>query len=291
MMDDLILDASVRDRCLAFTRRPSHALMLIGPEGSGKGALARHIALSLLNLNSLDALSRYPYLHSIEPVDGVHPIAAIRGLQERLRLKTPGSQTVRRVIIIDSAHLMTTEAQNAFLKMLEEPPADTVIIMNVVGHNSLLPTVYSRAQRITIKPPERQLLMDGLGQRGYDQGTIEKNFHVSGGQIGLLMALISKDAEHPLAKAIQQAKILLTSSAYERLLAVESLAKQKQDINLLLQALSRIAHAALHQASQKSQTGEVERWHKNLEHIHRARYQAGRNANSKLLLTDLMLRL
>jgi len=55
-----------------------------------------------------------------------------------------------KLIIIHSAHLLTTEAQNALLKVLEEPPAHAVIILRAKNKESLLPTILSRTEIIIV---------------------------------------------------------------------------------------------------------------------------------------------
>ena len=68
----------------------------------------------------------------------------IRDLQAAIKVKT--YQAGRRICFIDEAHLMTQQAQNAFLKTLEEPPSDTVFFLLAENTNTLLPTILSRCQ-------------------------------------------------------------------------------------------------------------------------------------------------
>jgi hypothetical protein len=62
----------------------------------------------------------------------------------------PYHRTGRRIIIIDGAHQLTTEAQNALLKVLEEPPPSTVFLLLTVHPEALLPTVRSRCAGILV---------------------------------------------------------------------------------------------------------------------------------------------
>ena len=77
-------------------------------------------------------------------------IGAIRELQRRLSLKPYEGK--RKVAIIDNAEDMITASSNAFLKTLEEPPGETVIILITSNMHSLLPTVVSRCQVIKFNP-------------------------------------------------------------------------------------------------------------------------------------------
>src|SRR3990172_1515377 len=77
-------------------------------------------------------------------------IGAIRELQRRLSLKPYEGK--RKVAIIDNAEDMIAASSNAFLKTLEEPPGETVIILITSNTHSLLPTVVSRCQVIKFNP-------------------------------------------------------------------------------------------------------------------------------------------
>lgn len=82
-------------------------------------------------------------------------IKDIRQLQQSLQLK-PFKSAMKAAIIYDG-HTMTTEAQNAFLKTLEEPPNNTYIIVTAETDTAFLPTILSRCKIITLEQPARQL--------------------------------------------------------------------------------------------------------------------------------------
>lgn len=75
-------------------------------------------------------------------------IEQIRSLHARLSLSPLGSTT--HAVVIHSAHTMTPEAQNAFLKTLEEPPGESIIYLETDQPEALLPTVLSRCQIIRL---------------------------------------------------------------------------------------------------------------------------------------------
>lgn len=83
----------------------------------------------------------------IEP-DGSIGIEKIRDLQARLKFK-PQEKSLK-LAIIRQAHLSTIEAQNALLKTLEEPPRDSIILIETSLPAQLLPTIVSRCQRIFV---------------------------------------------------------------------------------------------------------------------------------------------
>lgn len=94
--------------------------------------------------------------HSVSPHDTITiapegssiSINEIRGISSRLSIH-PFASACHAVIIRD-AHTMTTEAQNAFLKTLEEPPGDAVIILETSQPDALLPTILSRCHLVRL---------------------------------------------------------------------------------------------------------------------------------------------
>ena len=78
-------------------------------------------------------------------------IEQIRNLQKTLFLKPIRSKI--KACIIKHAHNLTIEAQNALLKILEEPPQDTIIILTAQNHTVFLPTILSRCKLIKLDKP------------------------------------------------------------------------------------------------------------------------------------------
>ncbi len=90
-------------------------------------------------------------------------IDQIRQAQEHLTL-TP-SEGRKKILIVDGAETLNASAQNAFLKTLEEPPGDTLIILITSMPQSLLPTIRSRCQEIAFLPLSRRALTQALMRR------------------------------------------------------------------------------------------------------------------------------
>jgi DNA polymerase-3 subunit delta' len=291
-LDALLLHPTTKRRVLAILAmgQPPHSLLLIGAPGRGKPAVAEAVARHLLNLKANQSARAHAAIWWA--ADGAAiTIEQIRELHDFTKLKTTGERAIRRIIILPDAERMTLEAQNAFLKLLEEPPADTMIILTAPQVLSLLPTIVSRTQSLAVHAVEPNEIEAYYQELGYTPAAIRRACLLSEGRMGLIDALLKADSSHPLVRQIDQAKAILSTSTYERLAMVDSLAKQKEELPLLLVALRVVAKAALYQASQKGKAADTRRWHHILSAISEAEAKLVRRAQAKLLLAWLMLEL
>jgi len=283
----LLLHSATERAVTDFIGAPSHALLISGQTGAGKGSLAAHIASSLLHIDT-SKLQDYPYIHWLHDAEKGVSIEQIRAAQTFMQLKTPGDQAIRRVLIVEQGDTMSTEAQNAFLKLLEEPPADTLIILTASSPNGLLPTIHSRVQSIRVLPVSLEQSKEYYAS-DFTPPAIQKAYFLSEGYMGLLTALLKEDTDHELVAQIAIAKDVLAANTFDRLALVDTLSKQK-NVRLLLLALERVSHASLAQAI-RADSPAVSRWTGRLKTIVQAERDMTHNPSSKLLLTNLMLNL
>ena len=164
-MDGLVLHSATIRAVEAYIKHPAHALLVVGGDGIGKGSVAALLVRSVLQLSADTNMAANAAVKHIAPDEKrTISIESIRAIQSFVRLKTAGTATVRRAIIIEHADRMTTEAQNALLKVLEEPPADTIIILTASQAQDMLPTIQSRVQIMNITPPTQHQLCVGICQ-------------------------------------------------------------------------------------------------------------------------------
>ena len=104
----------------------------------------------------------HPDITLIQPEAGVIKIAEIRNLCRILSMKP--FEGHERVAILSDAHLMNPPASNALLKILEEPPEQTLLILTARQSADLLPTIVSRCLHIRFNPVPRLALSDALIQ-------------------------------------------------------------------------------------------------------------------------------
>jgi Cdc6-like AAA superfamily ATPase len=134
-----------------------HAMLFWGPKGVGKRVVAVECACQLLGAHAQKRIREglYPDCIDIQPNErGLISINQIRELKARVVLKPlEGSRTV---VLLDEAHAMNEEAQNALLKVLEEPPRNVFLILLSSQPGGLKPTVLSRCQRLMFKSLTRE---------------------------------------------------------------------------------------------------------------------------------------
>ena len=290
MTTGLLLHQNTRLDIDNFLANPSHALIIEGKEGAGKGTIANLLATKLLKISS-DRLSNYPNLLKIEAVNNSISINEVREAQKFMKLKTTGQETIRRILMVDKAELMTIEAQNAFLKILEEPPADTVIFILTSQKIKLLPTIRSRAQTFSVKSISKQEIDSFFSNQGYDSGAVTSAYHAASAQVGLMSSLLNDDQDNQQLEELKRAREVLAMSKLQRLVYVDELSKQKESVPLFIKALIITSQAALRQTVANDKMTQAKRWHRTLKLAVEAERKLHSNPNAKLLLTDLLISL
>lgn len=144
-------------------------------------------------------------------------IAAIRTLQEYAGSRPAMGR--RKVFVVGDAEAMvpqeaSQEAANAFLKLLEEPPADTTLVLTSSTPGALLPTIRSRVLPVRLLPLAESEVSDFLAeQKALPRAEAEKVAALSGGAIGRALRLLpSGDGPGPLERQRQAGKTLLLAT-------------------------------------------------------------------------------
>ncbi len=191
--------------------RVPHAILVAGPASIGKTTLARDLAAALLCVagdGEPVPCGRCRACHRV--ISGNHPdlhVLLPAGPGRQVRIGGPGSPEpgVRelvtdlalraaeggaRIAIIESAHRMNEDAQNALLRTLEEPPPGVVIVLCADDEDRLLPTIRSRCVRVRLGPVASRSIEGLLGELGLaDPPTAARLARLAEGRPGVAVAL------------------------------------------------------------------------------------------------------
>lgn len=212
---------------------PAHAYLLAGPEGVGRALAARRLAQALnctaddRPCGECDQCRRIENcIHSdvqtitLEaPTDGVaHKVISteqIRELEASVALAPYEGRT--RVVIIDPAGLLSDAAQNTFLKTLEEPPPNVVLVLVAADKDRLLETIRSRCARIDFHLAATGEVEDALLIRGVEPAQAKLLARLSGGRAGwAISAATDPTVLERRARALATARSLLEMPLADR---------------------------------------------------------------------------
>lgn len=142
---DLVSAREALEKTLKNKNIP-HAFLFSGPRGTGKTSAARILAMMVNKIENCDT----PDIIELDAASN-RGIEEIRTLREQVALSPMSSKY--KVYIIDEVHMLTTEAANALLKTLEEPPAHVVFVLCTTDPQKLPETVISRCTQIIFSRP------------------------------------------------------------------------------------------------------------------------------------------
>jgi len=150
----------------------SHAYLFTGPRGTGKTSTARLLAKTVNCSNPKDGepCNECQQCREITAGNSFNVIeidaASNRGIDNirdlREKVMVPPSTGKYKVYVLDEAHMLTTEAFNALLKTLEEPPGYIIFVLATTDVHKMLPTVLSRCQRFDFKRISTRQIVERL---------------------------------------------------------------------------------------------------------------------------------
>lgn len=255
--------------------------MITGPRGIGKATLAWQIATFLLSQTKDDGLFGAPPPPTSLVVDpelrdarlvqsGAHPrlyivrrayddktkklkseitVDAVRGVKGFFHMSaTDGG---RRVVIVDSADEMNRNAANAILKELEEPPADTTLLLISHQPSRLLPTIRSRCRELRCAPLSAADLGQALSQAGHPADATEALNVLAEGSAGDAITMLNHDGLARYAEIVKtfdklpHADRTLALSLANSCAGAQNVIRYGLTLDLIDHFLSRAARAGL----------------------------------------------
>ena len=221
-----------------------HAMIFSGPEMIGKKKIAIEFIKNIFceelcgECYFCKSIEYNPDINIISPVEGNIEIEEIRKAKERLSLKPYYNKI--KALIIDDSHLMKSDAQNAFLKMLEEPKGDTLIIFITPFREMLLKTIRSRAQEIKFSLVGNEEIEKYLISLGASSKKAKEISLISSGQIGKAINFFEDKSKMDFFnKSIEDIIFLSRSSISQRFQYAEKLKDDKIKIIEILDIWER----------------------------------------------------
>ena len=228
----------------------SHCYILSGPRGSGKKTLARCIAAAMECTGSGDSPcgvcpschklfgGGHPDVITVDSDKATIPIRVIRDMQSDAYIRP--NEGKKKIYIIPRAQDMQAPAQNALLKILEEPPEYCAFLLLTDSPEKLLTTVRSRAVELTLFPLSDQALMEALKQQApqAEPSALSAAAEKSGGFLGAALELLTRDETREDAETARLAEAFSAGEELSLLAALVPLEKWKrQELLSLLQNL------------------------------------------------------
>jgi DNA polymerase-3 subunit delta' len=216
-----------------------------------------------------------------------------------------------KVAILKRFDAATIGASNAFLKTLEEPPQNVVLILTANDADTLLPTISSRCRTLNLRPLPADLIEQNLATKWRVDG--EKAHllaHLADGRLGWAIDVAQDDVIlKTRAEQLENLHLVLNGSRVERFQIADKLAKKAEDLpailqtwlswwrdlNLLVQQNGRSTQIVLsnidevEKLDQRAHSYNEEQALVSLKQTNLALWQLERNANTRLVLENLLL--
>lgn len=251
------------------------SILLSGPLGVGLSGAIQHIADGL----NTKVIPVFPEKNEkVDIENGTITVAVIRRLYDL----TKSVETNRRLIVIDQAEKMGIEAQNAFLKLLEEPSANTHFLLATHSTAKLLPTILSRVQHLELKRLSDQQSEQILNELGVmDAQKRAQLLFIARGLPAELARLATDDTYFAARGAIvKDARTYITGTAYEKLRVAHNYKDDRPKTLILLQD-------AMHLLEMSLQAGKGEQL-KLLDQLLKIHQQIEANGNIRLQLATVV---
>ena len=233
--EELVGQRRVADHLAAAVRRGavSHAYLFVGPAGAGKKSAARALACAVLCDD--DACGECPACRRVKrgahpDVRVVSPEGAATYMVDQVReiihdVHLSPVETNRKIFIVEAADSFNDGSANAFLKTLEEPPGDVIMILLATTYDGVLPTIASRCQVVRFHrmvPEEAIRLL--VERTGADHNEALAAFAATGGVLARAVEFLDSPARRAArGRMLTALKDLTVSDEHDVLQAAKKL--------------------------------------------------------------------
>lgn len=273
-----------------------HAYLLAGSNSIGKFTVAKKMA-GILQCNNnfchecptCIQVQKGSHLDTIEMLDEGESIGIndVRVLIERLNMS---KQSNYKIALLQSIERMPREAANSFLKILEEPPADTIFIMTTNSMRFILPTILSRVRVIVFRNVSVKYLEELLRKNYPDKDTeaIKQASIFSLGRVGKAVHLIENPDSLTYYIAVYHdiRNFLEHKSVAARFSYVESLLENEKNVAIFFDILAHVLRSKI-----LEDPVSAKKHINTLLKLSEAAILLKKNVNDRLVLENLMLAL
>ena len=226
-----------------------HAIILEGEKGLGKHTLANLIAMAAVCEDNappcencrhcrLAINNAHTDIINYGPDGATFKVDTAREIRDNAIVMP--IEAKRKVLILSSTALMNDSAQNALLKILEEPPAFTVFILLCDNSISLLPTIRSRCQTFTLTPPEKNEALEYLKRiTDFDEQQISDTLDICGCNIGRTITALNNTDDGSIHNMVEDfTSALANRKRFDAVLSFAPLCKDREGFVSALKELS-----------------------------------------------------
>ncbi|SDA12477.1 DNA polymerase-3 subunit delta' [Ruminococcus sp. YE71] len=229
-------------RLIAADREP-HSVIICGEHGLGKRTLAKVLASQLLcergdgtfcgqcRACRLIEQGQHPDVMTVQSSDtGNYKVEDIRAVVSDA-VVSPNEARLKVYIIpdLDRSRQTLIQVQNILLKLIEEPPDHTVMILTARSKETFLATIISRTLHLTVEETEPAQTAAYLAEQGCDPQLSEEAVRRCGGNIGACLDYVSDEKVRKLADIAAAAVQALAENDEYELLKLFTMADQKRD--------------------------------------------------------------
>lgn len=239
------------------SNRQPHSYLLYGEKGVGKKTLARYLTAQLLCEEADAPCGKCRSCRSVE--HGQHPdvtVAAHSGKLGGFSVDTIRhictdayiipNNGARKVYLFEDADRITVQAQNALLKLVEEPPDCTYFIFTAADKHIFLDTILSRVSSLGITPCSEQTCRQALLDLGYDESSAAEAITAFHGNLGQCIDYLTDETTKTAVGRIRViADCLVRRDEYGLLAALTAASTEKQELRLCLDLFDRLLRDAI----------------------------------------------
>lgn len=294
--------------------KTAHAYIFDGIEGCGKKKTATALVEAIFcngeegcghcpACRKIAAL-QHPDLHMVEPDGAFIKIDQIRDLQKELAFRP--FEARQKACIIEAAERMNPAAANAFLKTLEEPPGNALLILLTTNIGSVLPTILSRCQRLSFSSIPQETIEAYLTGKGIAAETARIAASLAGGSLKTALEIASEETLPKRKHLLERISALSADEITPLFGLAEELAGDKEkslelldmltifwrDVMLLVSGGTEVANKDLMPLlREEAARSTLEKVTERIDLVFRSRQALLRNVNPRLALEVLFMRL